>query len=539
MKYLAVAIAALGATHALDAQGTDIAAWRQDLRIIAEEVPARHPDAFYRMSKPGWDSAVISLDARLPQMTRNQAMVAFMQLVAMINDGHTSINPLFDPALDVHYYPLELHLFDDGLYVKSAAPAYASIVGTRVIRIGSTTAEDAIRRVGTTVSHENEWFARAWAPGRLSFAEILDGLGIANVSQPLALVIERNGRQETASIGVAGKYVPGGHNPLAGIPKAGWTDMGPGSSSPLWMKNPGMPYWSEYVSADSTLYVSYRGVINMPRPTNQQFWQSVFATADSLPVNRLVLDLRENPGGNSFYNRQVVRGIVARPNLDQRGKLFVVTSGKTFSAAMNLVLDLEAWTNATTVGEPTGNATVFYGDHAQVRLPVSGITVNVSTLPWYPDDPRDTRSFIAPRVYTPMTAAQYRAGIDPAMTAILSRGTGPALGAQLERLVLASDTLAAARLIAAESAKPENRFATPEAEVNTLGYRLNSHQQDAALTVFRLNTRAFPRSANTWDSLGEALVAAGQRDAGIAAYRKALEVSPGLPSAVSALARLH
>lgn len=540
MKYLALAIAALGATHTLDAQGTDIAAWRQDLRVIAEQVPARHPDAFYRMSKSSWDSAVTSLDARLPRMTRNQAMVAFMQLVAMINDGHTAINPLFDPALDVHYYPIELHLFDDGLYVKAAAPAYASIVGAKVMRIGSATAEDAIRRVGTTVSQENDWFARAWAPGRLSFAEILDGLGIANASQPLALVIKRNGRQATASIAVAGRYVPGGHNPLAGIPKAGWTDMRPESSAPLWMKNPGMPYWSEYVRGDSTLYVSYRGVINMPRPTNQQFWQSVFATADSLPVNRLVLDLRENPGGNSFYNRQVIRGIVARPKLDQRGKLFVITSGKTFSAAMNLVLDLEAWTNATTIGEPTGNATVFYGDHAPVRLPVSGITVNVSTLPWYPDDPRDTRQFIAPRVYTPMTAAQYRAGIDPAMTAILARGTGPALGAQLEPLVLAGDTLAAAQLIAAESAKPENRFATPEAEVNTLGYRLlNSNQRNAALIVFRLNTRAFPQSGNTWDSLGEVLVADGQRDAGIAAYRKALEVSPGLPSAISAIERLH
>ncbi len=539
MKYLALAIAVLGATQTLEAQGTDIAAWRQDLRVIAEQVPARHPNAFYRLSRASWDSAVSSLNERLPGLTRNQAVVGFMHLVAMVNDGHTAISPMFDPALGLNYYPIELHLFDDGLFVKSAAPAYASIVGAKVVSIGTATAEEAIKRVGTIVSHENDWFVRGLGPGYLSFAEILDGLGIADVKQPLSLVVERSGRRETATIMIAGKYVPSGHNRLAGVQKTDWVDMRPGSSTPLWAKNPGMPYWSEYVRSDSTLYVSYRGVINMPRPTNQQFWQSVFATADSLTVNRFVIDLRENSGGNSFYNRQVVRGIIARPRLDQRGKLFVLTSGKTFSAAMNLVLDLEAWTNATIVGEPTGNATVFFGDHDEVRLPVSGIAVNVSTLPWYPGDPRDKRSFVAPRVYAPMTSAQYRAGVDPAINAILARGTAPALGAQVERLVLAGDTLAAGRLIIAEAAKPENRFATPEAEINTLGYRLLNSNRDAAIVVFQLNTRAFPQSGNTWDSLGEALAASGQRDAAIAAYRKALEVSPGLPSAVSALQRLH
>ncbi|MBA3342548.1 MAG: hypothetical protein H0T48_12050 [Gemmatimonadaceae bacterium] len=50
--------------------------------------------------------------------------------------------------------------------------------------------------------------------------------------------------------------------------------------------------------------------------------------------------------------------------------------------------------------------------------------------------------------------------------------------------------------------------------------------------------RAFPGSANAWDSLGEGLLADGQREAGIAAYRKALEIRPGLPSAAEALRRL-
>jgi hypothetical protein len=102
---------------------------------------------------------------------------------------------------------------------------------------------------------------------------------------------------------------------------------------------------------------------------------------------------------------------------------------------MNLSRDLEQWTNATFVGQPTGNAVVFFGDHLDLKLPVSGLVVNVSSLPWYPIDARDKRPFIGPRLYTPLTSADYRANIDPAMRAIIARGTEPQLGDKVQQAV--------------------------------------------------------------------------------------------------------
>ena len=75
--------------------------------------------------------------------------------------------------------------------------------------------------------------------------------------------------------------------------------------------------------------------------------------------------------------------------------------------------------------------------------------------------------------------------------------------------------------------------------MNALGYRLvNAGNLPMALSVFRINTRAFPRSANAWDSLGEALVATGNRDAAITAYRRALAIDPAFASSSQALERL-
>jgi Flp pilus assembly protein TadD len=59
------------------------------------------------------------------------------------------------------------------------------------------------------------------------------------------------------------------------------------------------------------------------------------------------------------------------------------------------------------------------------------------------------------------------------------------------------------------------------------------------VAILRLGVEAFPASANTHDSLGEALLANGEREAAAAEYRKALEIDPASPSARKALSALE
>lgn len=71
-----------------------------------------------------------------------------------------------------------------------------------------------------------------------------------------------------------------------------------------------------------------------------------------------------------------------------------------------------------------------------------------------------------------------------------------------------------------------------ENQLNDLGYRLlEAGRAQDALTVFELNTEAFPGSANTWDSRGEALARLGRVDEATASYRRALALDSDLPSA--------
>src|SRR5690606_329726 len=63
--------------------------------------------------------------------------------------------------------------------------------------------------------------------------------------------------------------------------------------------------------------------------------------------------------------------------------------------------------------------------------------------------------------------------------------------------------------------------------INELGYRyLGAGDTAMAIAVFRFNVEAFPDSFNTYDSLEEAYMEAGQRDLAIANYERSLELNP-------------
>jgi tetratricopeptide (TPR) repeat protein len=65
-----------------------------------------------------------------------------------------------------------------------------------------------------------------------------------------------------------------------------------------------------------------------------------------------------------------------------------------------------------------------------------------------------------------------------------------------------------------------------ENDINNLGYKLLKTNVESALYVFEKNVVLFPKSANVYDSLGEALALAGRREQAIENYRKAIALDP-------------
>jgi dienelactone hydrolase len=67
----------------------------------------------------------------------------------------------------------------------------------------------------------------------------------------------------------------------------------------------------------------------------------------------------------------------------------------------------------------------------------------------------------------------------------------------------------------------------PEAQLNQLGYQhLQAGRIAEAIQLFRLNTTAYPFSANTYDSLGDAYLANGQNELALRSSERALQLLP-------------
>ncbi|MEI8046520.1 MAG: tetratricopeptide repeat protein [Bacteroidota bacterium] len=78
-----------------------------------------------------------------------------------------------------------------------------------------------------------------------------------------------------------------------------------------------------------------------------------------------------------------------------------------------------------------------------------------------------------------------------------------------------------------------------EDEMNALGYEyLFSKNIKEAVAVFKMNVGAFPESFNTYDSLGEAYIAAGEKELAIRNYEKSLQLNPNSQSGIEALKKL-
>ena len=79
-----------------------------------------------------------------------------------------------------------------------------------------------------------------------------------------------------------------------------------------------------------------------------------------------------------------------------------------------------------------------------------------------------------------------------------------------------------------------------EGRVNQRGdILLQGDSVKQATCVFRGNVQAFPGSANTYDSLGEAYLAAGYTSLSVENYKKSLELDPENENAREVLKRIQ
>ena len=91
------------------------------------------------------------------------------------------------------------------------------------------------------------------------------------------------------------------------------------------------------------------------------------------------------------------------------------------------------------------------------------------------------------------------------------------------------------------AADPRHRYMTGEENtINRLGYGLLQEKDlSSAIVLFKLNTKAYPDSANAWDSLGDGYEATNDIQDARMAYARSVELNPGNEHAKGELVKLR
>jgi tetratricopeptide (TPR) repeat protein len=507
--------------------------WQSDLRFLQKTVHEDYPFLFKKVTAKEFDAEVEKLRQAIPDLQEHEIIVGLARIVALFKYGHTSLYmPTWHESDRFRFtrMPFNLYHFSDGLYVQGVHKNYEQALGARVLKVEGKPVEEALAAVRPVGSEENEQFFKAYGPGMLGVPEILHAQGATKeLKKTVTLSLEKDGKTFDVTFEkVDTKHFPGGYGMIK--EQGDWLDARDNSTDPLYLKNLDRIYFYEYLPQEKVVYVRHSQIQDDPEEPIPAFYERLFQFIEDNEVEKLILDVRLNGGGNNYKNKPIVTGIIRSEKINQPGKLFVIIGRRTFSACQNLVNELDNYTEAIFVGEPTSENVNFYGDNRPVTLPNSQIPVYLS-FAWWQDKPQwENEPWLAPHLAVEMSFEDYQTNRDPVLKAALNFSQDNFVLDPIAHLTKLYEAGKVAEL-KAEATRfvndPSYRFFNFEDQFNRIGYRLMENGQlEPALFVFQMNTDLFPKSANARDSLGEAFWKAGQKEKAVEYYNKAIKLDP-------------
>ena len=189
--------------------------WRTDVASLVQQMLADHTVPFPPpgVSVADFTTAAADLLNRIPDLSDAGIRTGTQALVASIQDPHTDLG--WGSPSPFKLLPLSFYWFDDGLYVTAAPPAYANLLGGKLVSIGQTNIDDATQRLAALVPHENDQWPKFQIPlTKLTNTDFLFGTGITPDTSGAQIVVQ-NAAGDLISADVAG---PGPRSADARLP---------------------------------------------------------------------------------------------------------------------------------------------------------------------------------------------------------------------------------------------------------------------------------------------------------------------------------
>ncbi len=367
--------------------------------------------------------------------------------VALPGNGHTNVNRGFPPFVGL---PFEAWWFRDGLYIVETTPAYAQLLGARIDKIGSSTAEEALSAVTPFISG-NVAKVRNVSPAYLRIPGLLHRLDMSDSDTRVRFTLRlRTGKEKKVTLAVQdGSDVPpnaASDNYGVLIPQepdesGRWPHVLDGVRELPDIYHAPVDAAFHWIGAGhQVLYLRSNQVAALDGNLTAFELKLVRLLMNEIAPNRpkaVIVDLRLNSGGN-FLNSVLFCQALPKV-LSPGGRVLVLVSDSTFSAAILTAAMLREYGGASVMflGTDMGDNERFYAEGNRIPLPDSKLGIRVSTglhdwsegchdlercfwpvVVWGPQSGQ--RISLHPDVEIEPTFADYAAGRDPVMEKALT-----------------------------------------------------------------------------------------------------------------------
>ena len=380
-----------------------------DYDLLVEKIRETHPNPYHANSKKIWDKTIVK--ARKQLHNDNPLGIAeFYKLIALLNDSHSRINLQFGPghgemqdipSVMQEYYPFHTYVFSDGVWITKAADT--NLLGRKIVKINGIPIKEIAERIRPYMPVENEAGFAGFFPyavrSPLFFAA-------ADIISDITDVIKVDLENEEVEIR------PGKEDLISLL------DTTNISLARYWKSDETLSIREE----NENLIVDIREIADTEKMSMKQLGLKLDEKLQQVEtrkkIKRLIIDIRQNGGGNNYLNQEIVHAIIRNRWINHPGKVFCLIDRWTFSAAINMANSLERQTWALFAGEAFSAPINHYGDSTKIELPHTGLIVRISTLYWQDSEPRDQRRAIIPDIHVNLTYNQYIKGEDPVIAAV-------------------------------------------------------------------------------------------------------------------------
>ncbi|MBC8059713.1 MAG: peptidase S41 [Clostridiaceae bacterium] len=379
--------------------------WFEDIDYLASQLPKKHANLFFSCKKEDFVKAIETLKNKVPRLPSYEIAVDIAKILATFRDAHTSAMLPVSLLL-----PIEVYWFKEGLYIISASEQYKELEGYRITNVEGLEIQKVLKILGKIISYENKNFLKAQLPKYFPAIELLYGLSLAHSIDNIELTLEdvnENSRRVTINSLPFKILKDSNINNTTSL-------FEEQTNLPLYRKNPEKYYWFQYLSESKTVYFKYNACRDMKEKDLLTFGRELICFIEENEVTKLIIDLRNNFGGNSQLLEDFIKSIKHCEKINIKGSLYVITGRDTFSSSLLNLYSLKAKTKAIFIGEPTGGKPNCYGEVENFKLKNSGITICYSTR-YYKIIKNDRLLSFLPDVNIEISVEDFIAGKDPCL----------------------------------------------------------------------------------------------------------------------------